>query len=115
MGEVMLFSSASIHGLVVTRDASPREFFEDTDSLLSVDGVKEIVPIGDDGKYTLKQLQVAVGGYIELLPIEGGTVVIVMDEDGTLKKDPQVNPVASMLAGRPIVGDVCVLDPKDFD
>jgi hypothetical protein len=56
---------------------------------------------------TLTQLQEAVGGYIE--PIPGANGRAYFNEEGRLKGLPK-NPVASMIFGLPIVGDVVKLE-----
>jgi hypothetical protein len=58
----------------------------------------------------LKTCQEVVGGYIEGVAINGGYMYV--NEEG-LFKSLEPNPVASMLARRPIVGDVVLLDPDE--
>ena len=71
-------------------------------------------PENDDGTFTLKQLQSAVGGYIEqVMPRSANDapsgVVFLCDEEGLLKEKP-FNPLASALVGHNIVGDLVVID-----
>lgn len=40
-------------------------------------------------KFTLKELQTVVGGYIELAPVKFGNYFIVLDEEGRLKGKKQ--------------------------
>lgn len=71
-------------------------------------------PENEDGTFTLKQLQEAVGGYIERVHPrdpkqcpEG--VVFLCDEEGLLKERP-FNGLASVLVGSAVVGDLVVID-----
>jgi len=86
--------------------------------LIKTDGTEEIVlPAGP--KWTFKELQKHVGGYIEYMP-SVGKLRMIMDEDGRMKGKP-VNAkatkiVTECLTGRAlryqpvIVGDVLILD-----
>lgn len=57
---------------------------------------------------SLEELQRAVGGYIEFVPIPAmDDIVLVVDEEGLLKEKPY-NKIASEIAGRVIVGDVVI-------
>lgn len=73
--------------------------------VLRVDGSLEDLP----KKPTLEQLQKAVGGYIEKvrLPHQGQRYMYV-NEEGLIHRLP-LNPSASNLAQRPLVGDVVVM------
>ena len=55
--------------------------------------------IVDAEKDLLKQLQMLVGGFIEVVHPEGlsSPYLIVVDEEGALKENMQVNPVATFL------------------
>ena len=57
----------------------------------------------------LSVLQEAVGGFIEV--VSCGTHTMIVDEEGLLKGLPN-NGKASLLAGRPIVGTVVVMDNR---
>lgn len=57
--------------------------------------------------FSLEELQMAVGGYIELIRIDGDRLMIV-DEDGIARKKV-LNPAATRLAQRPIRGDVMII------
>jgi hypothetical protein len=78
-------------------------------TLIPVDGLlRAVYPKGD--KWTLRELQAHVGGYIE--PIyqtrcAPGNLMLV-DEDG-LSKELPFNPRASLKAGRDIVGTVLIV------
>lgn len=41
---------------------------------------------------------------IEIVRLPHNTGCLIVDESGLLKKDPQLNPMAALLAGQPIVG-----------
>jgi hypothetical protein len=56
----------------------------------------------------LQELQSIVGGYIEAIRTVDNRRMFV-NEDGTIMR-LMPNAKASALAGRPIVGDVCVFD-----
>lgn len=59
---------------------------------------------------TLEKLQEVVDGYIESVPIPGSdTGVLIVNEEGLLR-GLGVNEMASLIAGRPIVGDVVVCE-----
>tara|TARA_S200002703_G_scaffold51608_3_gene44830 strand:+ start:2012 stop:2296 length:285 start_codon:yes stop_codon:yes gene_type:complete len=71
-------------------------------------------PENEDGTFTLKQLQDAVGGLIEQLhPREPqqcpDKLVFLCDEEGLLKEKPY-NGLASVLVGSSVVGDLVVID-----
>lgn len=62
---------------------------------------------------TLDQKQEAVGGYIQLVPIQDKTEefrksILIVNEEGLLQGLP-TNEKASILAGQHIVGDVLVV------
>lgn len=73
--------------------------------LYKADGSKavEIQPAnGTD--FQLEELQKAVGGYIEIINLGNG-MILVVDEEGLCKHKP-INLKASFLAGHGVVGDV---------
>tara|TARA_R110002110_G_scaffold46759_1_gene140966 strand:+ start:74 stop:322 length:249 start_codon:yes stop_codon:yes gene_type:complete len=61
---------------------------------------------------TLDDLQQAVRGYIELVYLPDSKVMVV-DEEGLLKFYP-INREASLLAQRPIVGDVVIANQDEI-
>ena len=63
------------------------------------------------GGFKLKEMQEIVGGYIEIVSLDGGMIMVV-NEEGLLKRLPP-NVIASELAGRVIVGSVLVCREKD--
>ena len=69
-------------------------------------------PLGEDGGFTLEQLQEGVGGYIQLMPqcveVNGVTCDVYVDEEGLLK-GRDINTYASFIFRQPIVGDVLIV------
>ena len=59
---------------------------------------------------SLSEAQEMVEGYVELVRLEGGDIMLV-NEDGRMEKDP--NQTASELAGQMIFGDVVVIRNQD--
>jgi hypothetical protein len=59
------------------------------------------------GKISLEQAQAAVGGYVEVVRLRQGFLLV--DEDARLKGGQAVNETASCLAGQAILGDVVFL------
>ncbi len=58
--------------------------------------------------FTLKELQDAVNGYIQIVSLDSDKLMIV-DEEGLLKPNPQLNIEASKLAKQQIVGQVIII------
>ena len=56
---------------------------------------------------TLEEAQRVVGGYVEMVYLNGGDQLLV-NEEGVIKNLPQ-NPSATAIAGKPIVGNAIVL------
>jgi len=78
-----------------------------------------IPPPKDRGVYTLKELQSALGGYVQVVPLPKDLRspfvrgrVFLCDEEGLLKKLP-VNLTASLLLGQSVCGPVVGL-PKEM-
>ena len=61
----------------------------------------------------LKTLQDAVGGYIEYAQLADGKVLVV-NEEGLLKKNQKVNYTASKLYGSTIVGDAVLCNYSEL-
>jgi len=108
-----------------------------TSVILHTDGAISRGPDTDEsGSFTLEQLQGAVGGYIETVPVRAGrclviegdgddlsvesvanlcfrvNVIMICDEEGKLKKNPQYNQNASDLAQTPMVGEVLLVETE---
>ena len=81
--------------------------------IIQPDGVVKAMPRpeNENGTFTLRQLQNAVGGYIEhvqsALATECGKSVLV-DEEGLLKQ-LKPNIAGSVMCSRPVVGNVVVI------
>ena len=83
--------------------------------ILAADGSKSMV-VNEDGTTvgtTLDDLQQIVAGYIELVYLSDSEIMVV-NEEGLLKGLPP-NREASLLAQRPIVGDVVIVDQDEID
>jgi uncharacterized protein DUF3846 len=63
--------------------------------------------------FALKELQAAVNGYIEFVSLShtGADQVMVVNEDGK-SLNLSMNKTASLIACRPIVGDVLIVPSK---
>ena len=72
-------------------------------------------PANEDGTFSLEQLQFAVGGPIEVITLAVGKLfpgmVLLVNEEGLLKPLP-FNATATILCGRPIVGNLAVIDQE---
>ena len=73
---------------------------------IKADGTEKDVGPNEGDEFSLKELQGYVGGYIELVHLPSGKILVV-NEDG-LWKNLKQNMRASVLARQPIVGD-CIL------
>lgn len=88
--------------------------------LIKVDGTEsDVTGTGKKGKFTLKEMQALVGGYIEVVRLGGGAMMVV-DEEGWIKDKP-LNQKATMICaafGRTssIAGDVIIMEyPREID
>ena len=71
---------------------------------------------GSESEYTaitLSGMQKAVGGYIELVHLPKGKMLVV-NEDGLNLKLPY-NPRASQLSQRHLVGDILLMNQNEID
>lgn len=76
--------------------------------VIEVDGRETPYPPKDGERFTLRELQEAVGGYIECLSIRKTGDLMFVNEDGRPKCLP-LNPKASALYGAPICGRALIL------
>lgn len=76
-------------------------------TIVKVDGTTILVVPNKGTRFTLKEVQEIVGGYVERVRLPHKAVMLV-DEEGKLKSKP-VNQAASEVAGQTIVGDVLLL------
>lgn len=73
------------------------------------DGTETTLRPANGKEFTLAELQAAVGGYIERVPVKGvGHATVYADEEG-LCKGLAPNFKASVLAGMPIVGPILIV------
>ena len=87
--------------------------------IIKVNGQKQEDVKPSNGKtFSLAELQDDVGGYIQIVPIitgEHSGKLMIVDEEGLLKTNPQVNTEASIIAGRRIVGQVVVINRDESE
>jgi hypothetical protein len=85
---------------------------------ITTDGNEEVITPNDGIKFTLEELQTAVGGLIEIAPMVKSSInkgkTLLVNEEGLCMGLP-VNPLASLLAGYPIVGDALLLEEGEWD
>lgn len=77
--------------------------------LIKANGEKITITPKNGEDFKLDELQSLVGGYIEIVTMYGH--IMVVDEEGLLKHKPYNN-VASVISGRPLVGDVVFCTPE---
>ncbi len=65
-------------------------------TLIKVNGVKKTITPGNGKKFELEEAQKLVGGYIQIIYLDNGEVMI-LDEEGKLKGYP-ANQTASFIA-----------------
>ena len=76
-------------------------------AIIKADGTVEHI---DLEKEWLHQVQEAVGGYVEMIPVHPwADITMLADEEGRIKGKPY-NHAASMIAGQGIVGDVVIME-----
>ena len=78
-------------------------------TIITITGKKENIEPVNGKVFTLQELQRAVNGYIQIVPINENKLMIV-DEEGLLKPYPHINIEASRIAGQRIVGQVVIID-----
>lgn len=76
--------------------------------IYKTDGSEENIQPKNGKDFKLEELQPVVEGYIEIVRLRDGRLMIV-NEEGMLMKLPY-NRIASQIAGQPIVGNVLVCD-----
>lgn len=80
--------------------------------LIESNGDHEWVEPSEGSEFSLKELQGYVDGYIELVYLANGKILVV-NEEGLLKRLP-LNNKASLLARQPIVGNVVMIEPNQI-
>ena len=86
--------------------------------IIKISGEAENIEPLSGSVFTLEELQKAVGGYIQIVSITAGEHsgrLMVVDEEGKLKTDAQINIEASKIAGQPIVGQVIIIDRDQIE
>ena len=73
--------------------------------LISADGSTSSLVPANGTHFTLKEAQQSVGGYVELLSLSPGERIMLFNEEGLMRQLP-ANAKASVIARRPIVGNV---------
>ena len=87
-------------------------------TIIKISGEKENIEPADGKTFTLVELQKAVGGYIQIVPLNQGEYVgklMIVDEDGLLKIDAKLNNEASRIAGQRIVGKVIIIKRNQME
>ncbi len=87
-------------------------------TIIKITGKKENIEPSDAKVFTLEELQNAVGGYIQIVSITTGEYsekLMIVDEEGLLKDNPQVNEEASKIVGQRIVGQVIIIDRDQIE
>lgn len=64
--------------------------------------------------FTLKELQTAIGGCIELYPNRFKDRLVVCDEEGLIKNRP-INPIFTHISGISLVGNVLLCPEEMFE
>lgn len=85
--------------------------------IITTTGETEHTGPANGSVFSLKELQQAVGGYIEIVPIitgEHSGKLMVVDEEGLIKSNPIPNIEASKIAGQQIVGQVIIIDKEQI-
>jgi len=80
--------------------------------IIKTDGTKIEVAPANGSDFSLEELQKVVGGYIEIVYLSEGRLMVV-NEEGWLNNLPY-NPSASEIYGHPIVGDVLICERKQI-
>lgn len=80
--------------------------------LISVDGEQTAVE-PKSATFSLDELQNYVEGFIEIITIDDARTAIVNDE-GLIRQMP-MNPVASQVVGRLLVGPVLIVAPDEIE
>ncbi|RPG05655.1 MAG: DUF3846 domain-containing protein [Pelagibacteraceae bacterium TMED247] len=80
--------------------------------LIESNGSDKQVEPSEGSEFSLKELQGYVDGYIELVYLANGKILVV-NEEGLLKRLP-LNNKASLLARQPIVGNVVMIEPNQI-
>lgn len=83
-------------------------------TIIKITGEKENIEPENGKVFTLKELQQAVGGLIEIVYLSKDKLMIV-DEEGLIKPNPMINEEASIIAKQPIIGQVIIIDRDQIE
>jgi len=83
-------------------------------TIIKITGEIENIEPSNGKMFTLKELQKAVNGYIQIVPVDSDKLMVV-DEEGLLKPNPQLNIEASKIAGQQIVGQVIIINRDQIE
>ncbi len=86
--------------------------------IIKINGDTETIEPENGKMFSLEELQQAVGGYTQVISIRNGEYagkLMVVDEEGLLKPEPQVNIKASLVVGQRIVGQVAVIEKHEIE
>lgn len=82
---------------------------------IKTDGTTTRVTPADGVRFSLKELQTFVGGYIELVPYTDHLGAdMLCNEEGRILELPH-NPAASMLAQQDLYGDILALKREEWE
>lgn len=104
-------------------DADGMKVLDGSDAfVIETNGDWRVIPPPANGKtYSLKEMQAAVGGYVQVVPLPRDMRspftlgrMFLCDEDGLLKKLP-VNLTASLLLGQSVCGPIVGLRKEMMD
>lgn len=87
-------------------DLSKSAYFISTDARTPDDLVMAI-PNGGAKYFTLEEIQAYVGGLVEYVPTDRQGIVLIVNEEGLIHGLP-LNPIASNMVRRKIVGNVLI-------
>lgn len=87
-------------------------------TIIDITGEHKNIEPASGEVFSLEELQKAVGGYIQIVPIISGEHsgrLMVVDEEGLVKANTQLNEEASKIAGQRIVGQVIIIDKEQIE
>lgn len=84
-------------------------------TLIKADGTQTVVhpQAGIGKKFTLKEMQTFVDGYVQYIYLESGKIAVVNEEGRIIGLKP--NARASLVTGYNLVGDVLLCDNGEID
>lgn len=82
--------------------------------IIKTDGTTKTVEPKNGKTFSLRELQEAVDGYIELISLDDGRLMIV-DEEAKVKPGNKLNIEAARITGEVILGDVLIIDRDQIE